>query len=276
MNSSSLLAVLQSERAEDVERWCKISAGREGELFSLVVPLALSGNRAAAHSYVSAWKQLTSSLLHSLHDSQPDLIVEDHGHLVALDMKAWPAPASVLLLEAEALEAPFSSWVVRTNDVGVGTCAALIQKLREVLPGFRPVALDQHGLPHWQHTESQLRAFRRYVSEALNAGDPPLERIRQVFALSLTQLGELFGVTRQAVSQWLEKGVPEEREAKVSTVASIADLLERQLKTDRIPGIVRREADAYGGRNALQMIKEDRHLELLDITRTSFDWAVPA
>lgn len=110
----------------------------------------------------------------------------------------------------------------------------------------------------------------------LDEGDLPLERIRQVFALNLTKLGELFGVTRQAVSQWLETGVPEGREVKVSTVASIANLLGRQLKTDRIPGIVRREADAYGGRTALQMIKEDRHLELLDITRASFDWAVPA
>lgn len=253
-----------------------MSARRESELFNHVVPQALSGNRAAAYSYVTNWRQLATTLLRSVHDSQPDIVIEAKGRFVILDAKTWPAPASMLVIEAEALEAPFSSWILHASDVGVGTCAALVQKLREVLPGFRPVALDENGLPHWEQSESQLRAFRRNVSDAFNEADPPLERVRQVFDLSLTELGELFGVTRQAVSQWIESGVPEERLAKLSTVASIADLLDRQLKTDRIPGVVRREAELYEGLSALQMIKEDRHLDLLALTRASFDWSVPA
>lgn len=268
--------MLRSDDASEIEKWCRVSARREGELFGRVVPLALSGNRAAAHSYVSTWRHLATALLRSVHDSRPELVIEAKGRFVTLDAMTWPAPASMLVIEAEALEAPFSSWILHTGDVGVGTCAALVQKLREVLPGFRPVALDEHGLPHWEQSESQLRAFRRNVSDAFNEADPPLERIRQIFDLSLTELGELFGVSRQAVSQWIETGVPEERLAKLSTVASVADLFERQLTTGRIPGIVRREAELYGGLSALQMIKDDRHLDLLDLTRASFDWAVPA
>jgi transcriptional regulator with XRE-family HTH domain len=114
------------------------------------------------------------------------------------------------------------------------------------------------------------------VSSALNELDPPLERIKEIFDLNLTQLGELFGVSRQAVSQWLESGVPEDRHEKVATVASIADLLEYRLRTDRIPGVVRREAPAYGGLTALEMIKQHRHVELLTSVRSSFEWSVPA
>jgi DNA-binding XRE family transcriptional regulator len=103
-----------------------------------------------------------------------------------------------------------------------------------------------------------------------------LERIRHVFDLSLTQLGELFGVSRQAVTQWLETGVPEDRLEKVATVASIADLFEYRLRTERVPGIVRREAAAYDGLTALEMIKQNRQDELHASVRSSFEWAVPA
>jgi predicted transcriptional regulator len=103
-----------------------------------------------------------------------------------------------------------------------------------------------------------------------------MERIKEVFDLSLTQLGALFGVSRQAVSQWLEVGVPEDRLEKVATVGSIADLLEYRLRTERIPGVVRREASAYGGISALEMIKQDRHDELLASVKGSFEWSVPA
>ena len=271
-----LLDALKSPTPGDIEHLCKVSFGEAREVFSQVVPTALAGNRAAAFAYVSTWRELADTILHAVHAAQPDLILEKEGRLFAVDVKRWPGPVMRILLDAEALEAPFSNWVVRTNDVGLGICAALVQKLREILPDFRPVDLEVHALPHWEHTESDLRAFRRNVSAALNEADPPLERIRQVFDLSLTQLGELFGVTRQAVTQWLEAGVPDERLEKVSTVASIADLLDHQLKSGRIPGIVRREAEAYDGSSALDLIRHDRHHALMEAVRQSFDWSVPA
>lgn len=276
MNPKALLEALESPRAEDIERLCRGSFADEGEVFRLVIPIALSGNRAAAFSYVATWKELANSILQSIHDLHPDLVIESHGRLFAADVKKWPTPASNLLLEGEALEAPFSSWIVMTSDVGVGTCATLVQKLREMLPGLRPVELEVHALPHWERSESDLRAFRRNVTAALNEADPDLERVRQVFDLSLTQLGSLFGVTRQAVSQWIELGIPEERVAKLATVASIADILDHRLKTWRVPGIVRREADIYGGMSALDLIRLDRHDELLQLVRDSFQWSVPA
>lgn len=46
----------------------------------------------------------------------------------------------------------------------------------------------------------------------------------------------------QAVTQWLESRVPDDRLEKVATVTSIADLFDCRRRSDRIPGVVRREA----------------------------------
>jgi hypothetical protein len=39
-----------------------------------------------------------------------------------------------------------------------------------------------------------------------------------------------------------------------------------------VPGIVRRPAEVYGGLTMLEMIAADRHEELLEFTRASFDF----
>ena len=274
--SVELLRALKSDDPSDVERLCRLSFGQARESLGHVIPMALSGSRSAAFSYVAIWKELTNSILHAIHDADPDLVLDVGGHLFIVDVKRCPAHSSRLLLEAEALDAPFSNWIVATDDVGTGACAALVQKVREIAPGLHPIALEIHALPHWEQSEAQMRAFRRNVSSAFNESDPPLERIRHVFDLNLTQLGDLFGVTRQAVTQWLELGVPEDRLAKVATVSAIADLFDYRLRSERIPGIVRREAPAYEGLTAIEMIKQDRHDALLEIARDSFAWSVPA
>jgi hypothetical protein len=103
-----------------------------------------------------------------------------------------------------------------------------------------------------------------------------LDPIADAFELSETELGRLFGVSRQAVGQWRDRGVPSSRMAKVTTVAAICDLLGHQLKAERIPGVARRPADAYGGLSMLEMIERGREDELIRKIRRSFDWASPA
>jgi hypothetical protein len=109
-----------------------------------------------------------------------------------------------------------------------------------------------------------------------NSSAPMLVRISEVFGLSHTDLGRLFGVSRQAASQWIEEEPPAERLGKVLTVVQIADLLALNLIADRIPAVARTPADAYGGRTMLQMIAQDRHQELLASVRDSFDWSQTA
>jgi len=103
-----------------------------------------------------------------------------------------------------------------------------------------------------------------------------LDPIAETLELSETELGRLFGVSRQAVGQWRERGVPSNRMAKVTAVAAVCDLLGHQLKGERIPGIARRPADAYGGLSILEMIEHGREDELLRMIWRSFDWASPA
>ena len=104
----------------------------------------------------------------------------------------------------------------------------------------------------------------------------PLRRIIDAFALSKTDAAKLFGVSRQAVDGWLAAGLPAERQEKVATLLALCDLLQRKLKADRLPGVARRPADAYGGRTMLELIAADRHGELLQSVRDSFDWQTAA
>ena len=103
-----------------------------------------------------------------------------------------------------------------------------------------------------------------------------LGEVEDAFALSKTEMGRIFGVSRQAIDQWHERGIPSGRQEKAATVAAVADLLRHQLKEERVAGVVRRPARAYGGLTALEMIARDRQDELLEIVRGSFDWASPA
>ncbi len=104
------------------------------------------------------------------------------------------------------------------------------------------------------------------------APDKLLDQIGEVFGLSKTDLGRIFGVSRQAIDTWHAGGVPAARQEKAAVVAAIAELLSRRLKAERIPGVARRPADAYGGLTMLEMIERDRHLELLASVRAAFDW----
>ena len=108
------------------------------------------------------------------------------------------------------------------------------------------------------------------------ARDRLLSTIADPLELSKTELGRLFAVSRQAIDGWHAHGIPPARQAKAATVAAVVDLLRHRLKEERLPGIARRRARAYGGLTLLEMIERDRHEELLDITRRSFDWASTA
>jgi hypothetical protein len=97
-----------------------------------------------------------------------------------------------------------------------------------------------------------------------------------VLGLNQTELGALFGVRRQAVDQWAARGVPAERQEKLATLGEIADLLAAKLKRDRIPGVARRSADAYGGRSMLEAIAAGDEEPVLAELRDAFDWAAAA
>ena len=100
-----------------------------------------------------------------------------------------------------------------------------------------------------------------------------LERILRVWSLSRTELGRILGVSRQAVSKWIDDGVPADRVTQVADLASITDLLTRHVKRDRIPAVVRRAASNLGDASLIDLIAEGRSAEAVVFTRTMFSFA---
>jgi len=197
----------------------------------------------------------------------------EHQGAVVVDL--GEADAAVFLVDVHAEGAQLRQALDHVvGDAGVAL--DLLARARALLPGVEPLSLPAGAsFPRLDDPDALLR-FKRLVAEAQQAGQSDLERARAVFGLSVTELGGLFGVTRQAAGLWLAGGPPAARRAKAATVAAIADVLVRRLKPARIPGIARRHASEYGGETMLELIAADRHDWLLDSVRRSFDYAATA
>ncbi len=99
----------------------------------------------------------------------------------------------------------------------------------------------------------------------------PLERFVELWGLSGAAAARVFGVSRQAFSKWLSTGPPATRAAAVAALAAATDLLDRYVKRDRIPAVVRREAPLLGGASLLDLAAEGRTDELLAAVSNMFD-----
>jgi hypothetical protein len=240
---------------------------------------ALAGSEAAAAAYVRDYRLLTGHVLAEARRARPDRVIDNgDGRLVVADVGGRPAPTLVALIEHASAAAPFSPWAA-VFALGDAIALDLTDRVRTLL-GARPLPLpgDARTRPGAAADDLAAERFLRRVRHHLNHPDdePPLRRLMDAFALSKTELGRLFGVSRQAVDQWLERGVPSERQEKLATLLAVVDLLERKLKPGRLPGVARRPADAYDGQTMLELIAADRHRELLEQVRASFDWATAA
>lgn len=97
-----------------------------------------------------------------------------------------------------------------------------------------------------------------------------LERLMRLWRLSRAELGDLFGVSRQAVSKWITDGVPAERIEQVADVEAATDLLDRYLKRDRIPAVVRRRAPRLDGMSLIELVRAGRSDDAVRLTRQMF------
>lgn len=241
---------------------------------------ALEGSNEATREYVRCYHVLTLRVLDEAHRVRPDVVVRTaDGHLALIDVKGTPRRAPVEALETAAAEAPFGPWTAYFR-LEEAVALDLASRVRQLI-GLQALALASvdHGVGEVVDVDDlTARRFLRRVRFHLNHPDDehPLRRLMDAFGLSKTELGALFGVRRQAVDQWLERGVPAERQEKVQTLIALADLLERKLKPGRLAGVARRPADAYGGKTMFELIAADRHRELLELVRDSFDWASAA
>ena len=207
------------------------------------LPRALRGEAAAARRYARAWRGLVRSLLAS-HDAEA---------------------AAADVLDHVALTAPFHP---------DGPINALLSAAVGIISGMRPSPISSSSAP--LPSPLQYERFSLVVLHELSRPGSDLAGLMAGWQLSVSDVARLFGVTRQAVQQWLEDGVPAARQPKLLQILRIGDLLERNLQPPRIPAVVRSDAGAYGGRSMLELIADDRHDELLESVERSFDWASTA
>jgi transcriptional regulator with XRE-family HTH domain len=224
---------------------------------------ALTGDRRCVRVYVDAYLRLV--------DSVCDVVVEARPTPGLTD-----APWFRAALEQGAMHAPFSNWVGQ-GGLGSGAGLALVAAVREILPESRPLSPPSgQRPPKWKIDASGTLAFYRAVVDELERSEAPLERVRAAMGLSRTEFAALFGIRRQALDHWEAGGVPADRREKLAAVEEISDLLLAKLKRERVPGVVRRAASAYGGRSILGAIADDDHELVLAELRDAFDWAAVA
>lgn len=259
-------------------------AGSMVEVIEASLPGALAGERAQVRAYVGAYRDLTGRVLDAVGAARPDLLLIDEKQQVAfvVEVKAGgrSQPATVAwlraALEQEAMSAPFSEWVGALG-AGRGTAVAVVAQLRATLPGTAAlVAPAERRLPEWRMDNRAVVRFYRAVVDELSRTEMPLDQIASVLGLTRVELARLFGVRRQALDQWEQRGVPSDRQQKLATVGEIADLLAAKLKRDRIPGVARRVASAYGDRSMLDAIAEGNEDAVLDELRDALTWAAAA
>lgn len=242
------------------------------------VAKARGGNRAAVRSYVRGWRALEDRLLPAFGGAVPDMVVKTDRGVFLVDAEGRPSPHLTDVFHQEALHAPFSVWVQALGD-GPGVAVHLIAAARR-LTGRAPVTLPEQLVDPLLFAEEsrslEPARFLRLAWRELDAERSPLDRVADLFELTDTDLGRLFAVSRQRVSQWREEGVPVAHQPKLNAMARMADVLEGNLVPERIPGIVRAPAPAFGERSLLGQIAENGQDEALRQVEDSFDWAKTA
>ena len=246
------------------------------------LPRALAGDRGQVWVYMSAYCSLTDSILDAVSEHRPDLVTVDEDENVWVfqlknrrqrDAKAEAMPWLKASLASEAMSAPFSEWV-GSLGAGRGTAVALVELVRRVLPETKPVKTPpKRRRPEWEIDGADVVRFYRAVTEFLEQREHPLERVQRVLDLNRTELSRLFGVSRQAIERWGPQTVPAERRERLASVAAICDLLSANLKSERIPGAVRRPAPAYRERSILEAIAAGDDDLVLEELRNAFDWS---
>lgn len=117
------------------------------------------------------------------------------------------------------------------------------------------------------------RAWLRDLTDELDRRirAAPIERIATLWGLSGAEVGRMFGVTRQAVSKWSQAGVPASRARAVADLAAATDLLDRRIKRERIPAVVRRRAPNLGGLSLYETACRGEHRAVLEAVRRMLD-----
>jgi hypothetical protein len=99
----------------------------------------------------------------------------------------------------------------------------------------------------------------------------PLKRFVVLWGLSNSAAAAVFGVSRQAFSKWLKTGVPAGRADATADLAAATDLLDRYVKRERIPAVVRRAAPMLEDRSLLDLASNGETRQVAEAVERMFD-----
>ncbi|AKS41133.1 transcriptional regulator [Wenzhouxiangella marina] len=132
---------------------------------------------------------------------------------------------------------------------------------------------DPHQLAVELAAEAPDPAWLRALTDDLDRQlrRSPLERLQRLWGLSAAEAASLFGVSRQAYSKWLRGGVPSERAAALADLSVATELLDRYLKRERIPAVVRRPAALLGNRSLIELARSGDHAAVRQAVADMFE-----
>ena len=189
------------------------------------------------------------------------------ANLQAHHPDALPPPAYIYdYLRRNAVALP---WTAPTAD-GLGVVTVLVDRLRGVATGLPQEHVQPTKKIDGHHFAWFLKAMSQEEFEMEHS--QPLRRAMETLNLSKSDIANLMGVTRQAVDKWLLAGPPAERASKIGAIAEISDILRYRLLPGLPAEVVRRPAEAYGGRTMVNLIAGDEHEWLLQSVKDSFDF----
>ena len=99
----------------------------------------------------------------------------------------------------------------------------------------------------------------------------PLIRLQRVWGLSDAETARMFGISCQTLSWWRQHGIPPNQMPALADLSVATDALDRYVRRERIPAIVRRQAANLGNCSLYELACAGRHAELRAAVAKMFD-----
>ncbi|MBM3745870.1 MAG: hypothetical protein FJW34_08735 [Acidobacteria bacterium] len=104
------------------------------------------------------------------------------------------------------------------------------------------------------------------AKDGVSVGRVAIERLMRGLSLSQDQLGRISGVSGETVRRWMTgaTGIPLSRVAELTAAEAALNRLLRIFRPERLPLAIRRNAELFGGKRALDWILDGRIAEVAD------------
>ncbi|MGO9455969.1 MAG: hypothetical protein ACLP62_02825 [Acidimicrobiales bacterium] len=272
---ASLFEALNADSVQAAVRALSVGINDTLELFDRNLVPALAGRWEAVKNFVRAWADLLDETFEAqVHAGVGEVVKDLSGAYRFRAERPGTGGQAVPWLRARVADAPGSPWVA-SHGKGLGIALTLIEDVRRAEAGLTPLPEPPSGFPDLG-PDADLDRYRRLVGFALRGEALPLDRVQEIFGLSRTDTAQVFGVSRQAVQQWHDRGVPETHLERLDNLLALGELLERKLKPGQVPLVARRPAAAYGGKSLLDMVAAGRDRDVRGGLETALDWSATA